>query len=135
MLGNRQRFALGHANLPGHQIKAGNGLGNRVLDLQARVHFHEEELAASIQQKLHRARTDVADGLGCTHRRFAHGPAQFGAQAGGRGLFDDFLVAALNRTVAFVQIQAVAVLVGEHLNFHVARLEHVLFHQHSRVAE
>lgn len=44
-------------------------------------------------------------------------------------------MAALNGTVALVEVQAVAVLVGEHLNLHVAWLEHVLFHQHARIAE
>jgi hypothetical protein len=34
-------------------------------------------------------------------------------------------VAALDRAVALVEVQAVAVLVGEHLDLHVARFEHV----------
>ncbi len=36
-----QRFAAGHAQLPLHQIEAGDGFGHRVLDLQPRVHLHE----------------------------------------------------------------------------------------------
>ena len=33
-LSHRQRFAAGHTNLPGHQIEAGDGFGDRVFDLQ-----------------------------------------------------------------------------------------------------
>ncbi|MNZ64242.1 hypothetical protein D3C78_824090 [compost metagenome] len=106
-----------------------------MFDLQARVHLHEEEFATGIEQELHGAGADIADRLGRLDRRFAHGLALGAAQARGRGFFDDFLVAALDRAVALVEVQAVAVLVGEHLDLHVARLEHVLFHQHARIAE
>ncbi|MCY1213453.1 hypothetical protein D9M72_252340 [compost metagenome] len=135
LLGDRQRFATGNANLPGHQVEAGDGFGDRVLHLQAGVHFHEEEVATLIQQEFHGAGTDVADGLGGAHGGFTHGAAQFRRQAGGGRFFDDFLVAALDGAVALVEVQAVAVAVGEHLDFHVARLEDVLLHQHARVAE
>ncbi len=106
-----------------------------MLDLQTGVHFHEEEFATGIQQEFHGAGADVADGLGRLHRGFAHGTAQLGGQAGGRGLFDHLLMAALDRAVALVQVQAVAVLVGEDLDFHMARLEHVFLDQHARIAE
>ena len=43
LLRQRQRLARGHAQLPLDQIEAGDHLGHRVLDLQARVHFHEVE--------------------------------------------------------------------------------------------
>ncbi|MNO92300.1 hypothetical protein D3C76_838690 [compost metagenome] len=106
-----------------------------MFDLQAGVHLHEEELAAGIEQELHRARTHIADGLGSAHRGLAHGLALRGGQARGRGFFDHFLVAALDRAVTFVEVQAVAVLVGEHLDFYVAWLEYVLFHQHASIAK
>ncbi|MNO81996.1 hypothetical protein D3C76_732550 [compost metagenome] len=135
ILSHRQRFTACHANLPGHQVETGDGFGDRVFDLQAGVHLHEEEFAAGIQQKLDGAGTDVADGLRRTHSRFTHGAPQFRAQARCRGFFDDFLVPALNRAVTLVEVQAVAVLVGEHLDFHVTWLEQVFFHQHPRIAE
>ena len=134
-LGDRQRFATGHANLPGHQIEAGDGFSHRMFHLQAGVHFHKEELAAGIQQKLHGAGADITDGLRGFHRRFAHGFSQFGTKAGCRRFFHHLLVATLDRAVALIQIQAVAVLVGKHLNLHMTRLQHVLLHQHARVAK
>ena len=41
----RQRLAGGDAELPFHQIEPGDGFGDRMLDLQARVHLHEPEAA------------------------------------------------------------------------------------------
>ena len=134
-LGDRQHFPTGDANLPGDQIQSGDCFGYRVLDLQPRVHLHEEKLAARIQQKLHGAGADITDRLRRTHSRFAHCPAQLGRQTRRRGFFDDFLVPTLDRAVALVEVQAVAVLIGEHLNLHMTRLEQILFHQHPRVAK
>ncbi|MCY1363691.1 hypothetical protein D9M69_504660 [compost metagenome] len=107
-----------------------------MLHLQAGVHLHEEELAAAfVVEEFHGAGADVADGLGRAHGGFAHGGAQLGGKAGSRRFLDHLLVAALDRAVALVEVQAVAVAVGEHLDFHVARLEDVFLHQHARVAE
>jgi hypothetical protein len=55
-----QRQAGGHLDLGPHQVDAADGLGDGVLDLQARVHFHEIEFASGIQQKFQRARTFIA---------------------------------------------------------------------------
>ena len=41
VLRERQWLARGHAQLPFHEVQAGDGLGDRVLHLQARVHLHE----------------------------------------------------------------------------------------------
>ncbi len=106
-----------------------------MLDLQAGVHLHKEEIAAGVEQKLHSPGANIADGACGGYRRLAHRPTQFGRQAGRRRLFHHLLVAALDRTVALGQIHRVAVLVGKHLNLDVARLQHVFFHQHARIAE
>ena len=57
----RQRAALGDDDLQPDEVGADHGLGDRVLDLQARVHLQEEELAGRGEQVLDRAGTDVAD--------------------------------------------------------------------------
>ncbi len=69
-------FAGGHAQLPLDEIEAGDRLGDGMLDLQARVHLHEIECAARIEQEFDRAGADIADGLrrrdgGCAHARAA----------------------------------------------------------------
>ncbi len=131
----RQRLAASDADLPGDQVEAGDGLGDRVFHLQAGVHFHEEELAAFVEEEFDGTGADVADRLRRAYRGLAHGPAQFRAETGGGGFLDDLLVAALDRTVAFVEVQAVAMAIGEYLDLHVARLQQVFLHQHPRVAE
>jgi hypothetical protein len=54
---------------------------------------------------------------------------------GARGFFQHFLVAALHRAVALEQVHAVALRVGEDLDFDVARLGDVFLDQHVLVAE
>jgi hypothetical protein len=55
--------------------------------------------------------------------------------AGGGRFLDHLLVAALHRAVALAQIDRVAVLVGEHLDFDVARVLEELLHVHRGVVE
>ena len=47
----RQRLAGGDAQLPLDQVEAGDHLGDRVLDLQPRVHFHEVERAVACERR------------------------------------------------------------------------------------
>ena len=51
-------------------------LGDRVLDLDARVHLHEVVVALLVDEELDRARALVADRLREFHRRLAHFLAQ-----------------------------------------------------------
>ena len=121
-LGQRQRLAGGHTQLPGDQILPGDRLGDRVLDLQPGVHLHEEEVATRIKQKLYRAGTDITDGLRRLDRCLTHTLAQLGRQAGRGRFFHHLLMPSLDRAVALVQIDRVALAVGKHLNLHVTRL-------------
>ena len=65
VLGQRQRPAIGHLQLPLDQILAGDRLGHRMLHLQPRVHLHEVEGALAfgrgVDDELDRAGTDIAD--------------------------------------------------------------------------
>ena len=85
-------------------VHAGDLLGHGVLDLQARVHLHEIELAVLVEQKFDRAGVLIAGRPG---RRAppartlrARGSVSCGE---GRDL-DQFLVAALNGTVTLEQM-------------------------------
>ncbi len=51
------------AHLPLHQVDSGDHLGDRVFNLEAGIHFHEEELIRrfSGNEELHRAGPDVVD--------------------------------------------------------------------------
>ncbi len=44
-------------------------------------------------------------------------------------------MAALHRAIPFTEVNGVAVVVGQYLNFHMARMLQVFFHIHDRVAE
>ena len=98
-----------------------------MLDLQAGVHFQEEEFTAGIEQKFHGAGADVVDRGGSLDRRFTHGLAQLRCHDRAGRLFDHFLVATLNRAVALAEIDDSAVLVAEDLNLHMAWADHRAF--------
>ena len=124
VLRQRQCFAARHGQLPGHQVLAGDAFGDRVLDLQPRVHFQEVEAAFAVEQKLDRAGAHVLHRLGRSHRRRAHACTQGGID-GRRGRFlEHLLVPALDRTVALAEVDDVAVPVGKHLHFDVPRFHH-----------
>jgi hypothetical protein len=74
---DRQVLAGGHANLLFHQVHAGHQLRDRMLDLDARVHLHEEELAV-LEQQLDGAGREIADRFAPADRGLAHARAQLG---------------------------------------------------------
>ena len=135
LLGQWQRLAGGHAQLPFHQVQAGDHLGDRVFDLQAGVDLHEIELSVGIDDELHRAGVDVADGGGGGHRRLAHGLAQIVVDEGRGRFLQHLLVAALGRAFALVEVDHPAVAVAEHLDLDVPRGGHVALQQHAVAAE
>ena len=70
-----QRLAGGDADLFLHQIDARHFLRHRMLDLDARVHLHEIELAV-LEEELDRAGVHVAHRLAETDRGVAHALAR-----------------------------------------------------------
>ena len=131
----RERLARGDPDLLAHEIEAGDQLGHRVLDLEARVHLHEVEAAVGVEQVLHRADVRVADRLDRLDRRGLHLLARRLGQRGARRLFDHLLVAALDRALALAEVRVVAVLVADDLDLDVARLLAVPLHEHLGIAE
>src|SRR5690606_4305541 len=129
-----QRQARSDADLFAHQIDAGDHFGDRVLDLQAGVHLDEEELAV-LPQELDGAGAQVADGGDGLVDRFTDLLAPLGRQGGRGGLFQHLLVTALQRAVAFAQVDDVAVAVGDDLDLDVARLLEIALHIDGAVAE
>ena len=96
VLAERQRLAGCDAQLPLDQIGVGDPLGHRVLHLQAGVHLDEVEVLVRIHQEFAGAGTDIVDGPRRLDRGSANGGRCLRRQAGGRGLFDHLLVAALD---------------------------------------
>jgi hypothetical protein len=137
VLRERQRLAGCHPELLLDEVEAGDELGHGVLDLQAGVHLHEEELVGGVRadDELHRARAGVADRAG---------GVDGGASDAGAGrlveqyrgcLLDHLLVAALQAALALAEVHDVAVVVGEDLHLDVPRRQHEPLEEEGVVAE
>ena len=130
----------GDAELPFDQIERGNRLGHRMLDLKARVHLDEPECVGAqpfraIGDKLDRAGADITDGARRLDGGCAHLCAQLRRHAGRRRFLDHLLVAPLQRAVALAKMNDVAMAVGKHLDFDVARRGNVFLEQDPARAE
>ena len=130
----RQIAAGSDPNLLCDQVDVGDHLGDRVFDLNARVHLDEAELAVLVEE-FDRAGAQIFD----LAHRLGDGLADL--VAGGdierrRGAFlPDFLMAPLQRAIAFAEMNGAAFAVAENLNFDVARLFEVFFQVKRVVAE
>ena len=130
-----QLFARGDHDLTLHQVHVRDHLGDGMLHLYARVHLDEVEPPVFVHKKLYRAGIVVAD----LAQRFADDVSDFLAQLGRhlyrRRLFDQLLVAPLNRALAFSQADDAAVLVAQHLELDVARVLDIAFQVKVAIAE
>ncbi len=125
----------GDAQLAGDQIDVGDLLGNGVLDLDAWIHLDEDVMPALVQQELHGARTAVADVAGESHCVGTDFGAQLLGQVGSGRQLDDFLVASLHAAVPLVEMDHVAVGVGQDLDLDVAWVDHGLLEVDRRIPE
>src|SRR5580692_6233156 len=106
-----------------------------MLDLEPRVHFQKEEAAILAGDKFYGPRAVVTDGFGQRDRLLAHLLAGGLVEQRARRFLDDLLVAALDRTFALAEIDNVAVLIAQHLNLDVARIDDEFLDEDPIVAE
>ena len=135
----REGLAGGDAQLRLDEVDVGDFLGDRVLDLDARVHFDEHVLAGAlpdrVDQEFDRAGVDVVQRL-----RELHGvpvqrlPDAF-VEVRGRRDLNHLLVAALDGAVALEEVHDVALGVGQDLDLDVARAQDGLLEEHGGVPE
>ena len=105
-----------------------------MFNLETCVHLDEVEFLAFNQEfegpeaaipdlpaRLYAARADLRD--------------QFCGKAGGRRFLDDLLVAPLHRAITTAQPQRIAVMVGQHLDFNMARMHQEFLQIDIAVAE
>ena len=135
MLQLRQTLASRYAQLPFHQIGAGNHLRHRVLDLQPCVHLHEIKAAVLIRDELDRSCAHIRHCFGSSDRCSTHRLTTFCTHAGRRRLFQYFLVTTLHRAIALEQADAVAVRISKNLNFDMARTGQIFFDQNTLIAK
>src|SRR5450830_252312 len=134
VLGVGQRVAGGDAEHLLDDVDAGDHFRYRVFHLHASVHLDEVEVAVLVEELEGAGATvvDVDARLDAAGEDFLAG---FFIDARGRCFFQYLLVAALQRAVAVTQVNGVALAVGQHLDFHVARVGKEFFQIHHRVAE
>ncbi len=123
------------AQLAGDQVDVGDLLGDGVLDLDPRIHLDEDVMTALVEQELHSAGVAVPDVAGEGDRVGADLVAQLLGQVRSRRELDDLLVTALHAAVPLVEMNHVAVRVGQDLHFDVTGIEHGLFEVDRRIPE
>ncbi len=135
VLGERQRGALGDAELLADEVDAGGLLGDRVLHLQPGVDLQEGDRPVVADEVLDRARAVVARLPADRLRRGVDGLALLFGQERCGGLLHQLLVAALQRAIPGADDHDVAVLVGQHLRLHVPGAVQVALHEALAAAE
>ena len=135
LLRQRQRLAERDQHLLAHEIEPGDELGDRVLDLDARVHLHEEVLAVRGEEPLDRPGRAVAARARRLDADRTDPRAQLVVDRRRRRLLDELLMPALDRAVALAEMDDVAVRVGEHLHLDVPRIDDQLLDVDARVGE
>ena len=119
---------MGDENLRANEIDAGDLFSDGVFDLDSGVHLDKEPFfSVEVIKEFDRARVIVADFLGDAHGGIAEFFANSGIEADAGGNFDDFLVAALDRAIAFMQMKDMAVAIAEDLDFDVFGARNVFF--------
>src|ERR1051326_2707308 len=135
ILRKRQLFAGCDANLKVDQIEPGGQLCDGMLNLESRIHLKKIEVFVLIDEEFDGACIGVASGFGNPNRNFSHATAHVGIDHRGWCLFNNLLVASLDRAFPFAEVNRVSVLVGKYLHFDVAGDEHCFFQTNSAVAE
>ena len=106
-----------------------------MLDLDAGVYLDEVEVLVAVQQKLDSGGIGVFRILNKPQGGLTEFLARGLVKDGAWRFLDKLLMAALNRAVAFIEMQGVARFVGNALDLDVARLLDVLFHIERAVLE
>ncbi|EJW92250.1 choline dehydrogenase [gut metagenome] len=104
-----------------HQVDPYDFFRNGVFHLQTSIHFKEVEVAVLVHQEFDSTGTRIVHSLGCCDRLFTHFLPQFGSQERRRTFFHNLLVTALYRTFTFEQVNHIAVVVSQNLEFNMVR--------------
>ena len=98
-----------------NDVDSCDALSDGMLHLQTCVHLEEVEVLLRIHQKLDRSRRVVADRLGELHGLLAHRSTCLFVEKRAGSLLDHLLVTTLNRTLALVEVNAMPMVVTQHL--------------------
>ncbi len=84
--------------------------------LQTGVHLQEVEIVIPVEQEFDRAGTDVASRFGGLKGDLPHLGTQLVVNSRRWRLFNELLVASLDRAFALAEVNDIAVRVGQHLH-------------------
>ena len=118
-----------------HEVEPSRQLGDRMLHLQARVHFEEVKILLIVDKELYGAGIGVAGGPRDFDSDFPHAAAHVGIDNRRRRLLKNFLVPPLDGTFALAEPDGISVLIRQHLHLDVARIDDRLFDVDFAVAE
>ena len=135
LLPDRKRFARRNPDHLLDEIDAGDEFGHRMLDLQPRVHLEEIEAPVLPRDEFDGAGAVVTHGLGECDRLLAHPAAGRRIEQRRGRLFHDLLIAALDRAFALAEMNDIAVLVAQYLDFDVPRVLDEFLDEYAVVAE
>jgi len=122
-----EAFAGSDFDLLFDQVDSVDLFGHRMFDLDAGIHFEKVKVAGIIDEELHRTGVFVLNGLGKFDGGFPHPFTEIAIEEGGGGFFEKFLVAALDRAVAFADVDNFSALIAEDLEFDVVRFFNIFF--------
>ncbi len=107
-----EAFAGGDFDLLFDQVDPVDLFGHRMFDLDTGIHFEKVKVAGIIDEKLHRTGVFVLNGLGQFDGGFPHAFTEIAIEKGGGRFFEKFLVAALDRAVAFADMDNFTALIA-----------------------
>src|SRR4051794_25077420 len=106
-----------------------------MFDLQSGIHLEKVERAVLRSDEFDRASRIVIDRLCQRDRLLAHSLAGLWIEQRRRRLLDHLLVPPLDRALPFAEMDDMAVLVAEHLDFDVARFRNILLDEYAVVSK
>src|SRR5687767_5863225 len=119
LVAERQRLAGGERDLLLHEVDPGHRLGDRVLDLDPRVHLDEVLTVVAVDEELEGADTAIAEVNGRVDRALLDALPELLGDRRRRSLLEHLLVAPLDRAFALAETHAGAAVVDQDLRLDV----------------
>src|SRR5262245_35551514 len=132
----RQWFAAGNPQLLRHEVYSRDHFGHGMFHLNPGVHLQKKELVGVvIKDELHRTGILIADASRQRSRGVANLIANLCGHRIGGSFLNYFLMAPLQRTVTFAQMNNIPGSVTQNLNFNMPGVADVSFHVKRVVTE
>ncbi len=113
-----QHFIIGNADLLFHQVHAYHFFGDGMLHLKTGIHLQKIEIAVLVHQKFDSPGSRIVHRPSGSHRLFPHLLTELRSKERRRTLLHNLLIAALHRALAVEQMNHIAVIVTQNLEFY-----------------